>query len=250
MSAVPGERGARDERRPLPTIAVVLELARAALVRTFRGRGLWVAAIIAMLPVGLALVIAYAAHERDERIWEKTYVICQLALTVVPAILVGAAVSDEVEDKTSAYLWSRALARWTVIAGKLLALAPLCGLILGAGAVAAYVIAGMSAVIPSERMIDGVIGLFAAGVAASAIAAMIATLVPRHAVAVTIGWMFAVDLWLAEVDIPLRHLSTSFGARAIAGFIGNAGDASGAITLLVIAVIATAIACWRVGKLE
>ena len=239
-----------DERRPLPTWAVVIELARLALVRTMRGRALWVAAVIAALPALLALVIARVAHELDERIWESTFLICRLALVVVPAVLVGAAVADEVEDKTSAYLWSRAIPRWTVIVGKLLVLAPLCGLVLAGGALLAYVGAGMSTVVPSARLVDGLIALVAAGIAASAIAAMIATLVPRHAVAVTIGWMFAVDLWLAEIDIPLRHLSTGFGARAIAGFIGNAGDASGAITLLVLTVVATAVACWRVGKLE
>ena len=77
----------------------------------------------------------------------------------------------------------------------------------------------------------------------------IATLIPRHAVAVTVGWMLLVDSSLSALDIPLRHLSTAFAARAIAGF-SSAGPASGAITLVVLTGIATGVACWRVGRIE
>ena len=44
-----------------------------------------------------------------------------LLLTVIPPILVASSIADEIDDKTSAYLWSRALPRWSIVLGKFLA---------------------------------------------------------------------------------------------------------------------------------
>lgn len=239
-----------DPRRPLPAASAVVEIARQAMIRAVRGRALWVVAAIAALPSLLALVIAHAGHGVTESSWAKIYTLCTLMLVVVPPVLVAAAVSDEIEDKTAAYLWSRALPRWTVVVGKLLALAPLSALLLGGSAVAAYAVGGLGSVMRTTQLVDGVIGLAAGGAAAACIAAMIAILVPRHAVAVTVGWMMLVDLSLGALQARLHHLSAAFGARAIAGFGADADAASGALTLVALAAVTTALACWRIGKVE
>ena len=241
---------AGDRRRPLPAVAAVLELARQALIRAVRGRGLWVVAAIAALPAILALILSNAGRGLDERTWERVYALCILMLVVVPPVLVAAAVADELEDKTSAYLWSRALARWTVVVGKLVALAPLCAGLLAGSAVVAYAVGGLDAVVRTTQLVDGALGLAGAGAAAACIAAAIATLVPRHAVAVTVGWMLLVDTPLGSLDVRLHHLSTSYGAVAIAGVGREAEPLSGALTLVALAAVSTALACWRIGKLE
>jgi hypothetical protein len=246
---VTARSAAIDERRPLPASAAVLELARAALIRTGRGRALWVVVALVALPTVMAIVLAGAGPGLDERSWNQVYLLCHLMLVVVPPVLVASAVADEVEDKTAAYLWSRALPRWTVIAGKLLALAPLCALLVGGAPVLAWYAGGLGSVMDVGWLVNGALGLAAAAAVGAMLAAAIATLVPRHAVAVSVGWMVLIDGPLGALDVRLHHLSVGYGARAIAGF-GDVTIASGAITLAVLAVIFTAIACWRVGKLE
>jgi ABC-2 type transport system permease protein len=241
--------GRADSRRPLPVGAAVLELARAALIRTVRGRALWVVLALAALPTLLGMILSQAEPGRDEETWRGVFSTCLFVLIVVPSVLVAASVADEIEDKTSAYLWSRALPRWTVVIGKLLGLAPLCALLLAGAAVVPFFAANLGAEVATARMIDGALGLAAAGAAGAAIAAMIALLVPRHAVAVTVGWMMLVDAPLGLLDARLHHISINYGARAIAGY-ADGGAASGAITLLVLATIATAVACWRIGRIE
>jgi hypothetical protein len=74
-------------------------------------------------------------------------------------------------------------------------------------------------------------------------------LLPKHAVAVSIGWMLLIDSTLGALDIRLHHLSTTFGALAIAG-VNDSAAVTGALTLVALAAIATTVACWRIGKLE
>lgn len=249
MSAGADASGKADDRRPLPAGAAVLELARAALTRTIRGRALWVVAAIAALPTLVAMILTRAGDGIDERTWERTFVLCQLMLVVVPPVLVASAIADELEDKTAAYLWSRALPRWTIIVGKLVALAPICAVLVGGSGLVAYLAADMGRVVSTGAMLHGVVGLAAAGAAAAALAAAIAMLVPRHAVAVAVGWMLLVDSSLGALDLRLHHLSTTFGARAIAGF-DRGGMVTGAITLAVLTMVGVGVACWRVEKVE
>ncbi len=237
-----------DERRPLPAGAAVLALARAALIRTVRGRALWVVTALAALPPLLAVVLAHASRENDQAVWRYAYEACLLMLAVVPPVLVASAIADELEDKTAAYLWSRALPRWAVVIGKLAALAPLCAILLGGSAAVAYLAGGLAPAVRTTQMIDGAIGLAAAGCCAATIAAAIAVLIPRHAVAMAVAWM-ALDATVGLIPIPLRQASTAFAGRTIAGFTSG-GATSSAIALIVLTAISTTLACWRIARLE
>jgi hypothetical protein len=237
---------AADDRRPLATGAGVLELARIAWSRVVRSNALWVVLAIAALPTLLGVVIAADGHETADKMWRIVFEAAQPLLVVVPPVLVASAIADELEDKTSAYLWSRALPRWTVVIGKLLVLAPLTAIMLGGAALAG----GLAAGLPLSQIGPGVIGMGAAGAAAACIAAAIATLLPRHAVAMTMAWMVVVDYPLHLLEFGVRHLSTGFGATAIGGFAKHAGAVSGGLTLAVLSAIAIALACWRIGKVE
>lgn len=246
MSAPVGAVRKADDRRPLPTTAVVLELARLAWTRVTRSSALWVVAAMGALPAVLALVMAAKSTDSDAAIWRVLFETALPLMTVVPPVLVASAVADELEDKTSAYLWSRALPRWSVVVGKLLVLAPVSALLVGG----AGLLAALAARLPPAIYVDGVIGMAAGAATAATIAAMIATLVPRHAVAMTMGWLVIVDWPLHFLTFGVRHISSTFGAGAIAGLAPEASALSGALTLVVLAAIAVAVACWRIGHVE
>jgi hypothetical protein len=98
--------------------------------------------------------------------------------------------------------------------------------------------------------VNGAIGLAAGGAAGACVAAAVATLVPRHGVAMTMGWLAVVDFPLHVLDFGVRHISTSFGAAAIGGFAPDASILSGALTLVVLSLLGVALACWRISQVE
>ncbi|MBZ0236922.1 MAG: hypothetical protein K8M05_31630, partial [Deltaproteobacteria bacterium] len=112
----------------LSGLDATLALARLALVRSMRGKALWIAAAISLLPLVVVGVQVSLGHT-PTTMWETAFHLTLLTLPIVPSILIGPSLSDEIEDKTSAYLWSRALPRWSIIAGKLLGLAPIAAAI-------------------------------------------------------------------------------------------------------------------------
>ena len=98
-------------------------LARLSLRRVLRGKALWFAIAIGLFPCLLA--IAWRANSlAGVEAWDRVTVTFALVMAIVAPILVASSLSDEIDDRTAAYLWSRAVPRWTVVSGKLLGLAP------------------------------------------------------------------------------------------------------------------------------
>lgn len=241
-----GAGAAGDERRPLPTGAAIVELARIAWTRLIRSNALWVLVGIALLPAAVGALVAADGGSEPAKVWRIIFEAALPLVVVVPPVLVASAIADELEDKTSAYLWSRALPRWTVVIGKLAVLAPVSALLVGG----AGLVGGLAAGLPLELFGRGALGMAATGAAGACVAAAIATLIPRHAVAMSMAWMVAIDWPLHPLDFGVRHLSTSFGATAIAGFATDAGVVSGALTLVALSAIGIGLACWRIGHVE
>jgi ABC-type transport system involved in multi-copper enzyme maturation permease subunit len=240
--------GTRDARTGLSGGAATLALARLALVRAVRGKAMWLALGLALLPVIIVSVRVGLGHDRDD-VWRAALELSLLILTVVPSILVGPSLADELEDKTSAYLWSRALPRWSIVAGKLLGLAPAAMLILLSGLTLSWAVAGGPSAVPADVALRGLAGLAAAGLVASVLVAAIATLVPRHAVATAVVYLLIVDAPLGALPLKLQFVSVAFGGRAIAGFT-DSGVAAGAITLVAIGALTGALSLWRIGRME
>src|SRR5207237_965006 len=65
-----------------------------------------------------------------------------MILAILPPLFVSSSIGEEIEDRTTTYLWSRPLARWTVVGGKLLALVPVVLALALGGWFVAYEIAG------------------------------------------------------------------------------------------------------------
>src|SRR5262245_16324051 len=109
------------------TASALLTLMRVTLRRFMRGRGKWVVLVIALFPSVFA-----AAYPGRDGVMEVLSVAEMFVLALLPAIFVSSSIGEEIEDRTTTYLWSRPIARWTVVAGKVLALAPIAtGLVAG-----------------------------------------------------------------------------------------------------------------------
>ncbi|HEX2686450.1 MAG TPA: ABC transporter permease [Kofleriaceae bacterium] len=230
-----------NERIP-STLSTVLALAGITITRLGRGKALWIGVLIAALPVAYAIGV-HARHVSPHP--DDAFTFSLLVLGLLPAMFVGASIGEEIEDRTSTYLWSRPIARWAVLAGKLCALAPIViGLLVGGWVAAIWV---WTQAAPS---LTSCLALAAGCVAGSLIAAGIASVVPKHGMALTIGYML-VDAFIGALPFSLSELSISHQTRVLA----NLFDAQPALATPLIAMTAVAggwsvIGFLRIRRLE
>jgi hypothetical protein len=229
---------ARAEMTELSTVAT---LAGVTLKRLARGKALWIAGGLAVLPIAYAAVRhAHAAAVG----FEELFAVVMLLVAVLPAMFVASSIGEEIEDRTSAYLWSRAIPRWAVVAGKLGALAPAAAALLVASWYAAMQVGGAAPSLASCLAIAG------ACITASVVAAGIATLVPRHAMVLTICYLLA-DNAIGALGFSLAELSITHQAKLIAGFADAPQEIAGpAVALAGVAAVWAAIAVLRIRRLE
>jgi ABC-type transport system involved in multi-copper enzyme maturation permease subunit len=213
--------------------AALLTLFGVTWRRFVRSRMVWVAAVIALFPVGLG----GASRSSDPVIASATLVMCILC----PALVAGA-VAEEIEDRTSTYLWSRPLPRWTLLVGKLLALAPIATAVVLASLFVASQAAGGAA--PASRMTLA----FAAGsLAMSAMSAGLGTLLPRHGMALSIAYFILIDLPVGAIPASVRSISITRQVR----LIYEPGPlAEPLITMAVLSALLLALGLWRLRRLE
>ncbi len=223
-------------------------LARLSLKRAARGKALWVTLALSLVPTLYAIAYRLADRVSSTR-WEGAVMMTSLLLTVIPPILVASSIADEIDDKTSAYLWSRALPRWSIVLGKYLGLVPIAIAAPLLAVSVSYAVLGPAAA-STEDFARAVLGLALGTIAAAAISAMIATVMPRFAVAGAVCWLLLIDAPVGALDLNLHVIAASFGARTVAGFGGDASLASGLISLAVLTVGALAIAIRRMQRIE
>jgi ABC-type transport system involved in multi-copper enzyme maturation permease subunit len=231
----------REATGAVPGAAEMIRtLCGVTLRRLGRGKAVWIGGAFGALPVILALAVRArpGAVSLDE-----LFGLMMLLLALLPAMLVAASVGEELEDGTSAYLWSRPIARWAVLAGKLCALTPIAAVILVTGWIAGV------ALLTGAPSLLSCAGIAVGCVATSLVVAGIATLVPRYGMALAIGYML-VDLFIGAIPLSLRQLSITYQTATLAGQNSDAAIAAPLIGLAVIAGIWTAIALRRIRRLE
>ncbi|HEV7557354.1 MAG TPA: hypothetical protein VGO00_17930 [Kofleriaceae bacterium] len=206
--------------------------------RVRRGNTLWVGAVIAALPVIYAAVAG--AREIDLRA-NGLFTIEELLLAVLPAMFVSASVGEDIENRTAAYLWSRPLPRWSIIAGKLVTLVPIAIAFQLASQIAALAVGWGR--FPD---VSTLVGLAAGVVTVSCVATAISILVPKYGMALTLCYVLLFDLGVGELPASLREISISYQARQIA-----TGElASPIIAMAAIGGVCLTIALWRLRRLE
>ena len=227
---------------PPTTWSTVQTLAGVTLRRLGRGKALWIGALIAALPI----VYAYIVHAaRGAATPSDLFTFLRPLLALLPGMFIGASIGEEIESRTSTYLWSRAIDRWVVLAGKLCALTPIViGLIVVAWAVAIAILTGAAPTAIS------CVALAIGAATASLSAAAISTVVPKHGMALTTGYML-VDNFVGVMPVSLRAISITYQTSELAHLEGGpAAIVTPVIALVVIGAVAGAIGLLRIRRLE
>jgi len=222
--------------------STVWTLAGARRKRLGRGKALWIAVLFAALPVVYASIVR-SRHMSDSA--SDLFNVSTLLLAIVPAMFISSSIGEEIEERTSTYLWSRPIARWAVLVGKLVALVPI---------VIALVVGGWYAGLRTEQasapLVSSCLALAVGCVAASLIAAGIATVVPKHGMSLTIGYML-VDVFIGALPFSLRELSITHQTGVIARLGSELPPTSSAmIAMAIVAGIWGVVAFVRIQRLE
>lgn len=227
-------------RGGVPSVAtVLLTLMRVSLLRLVRARALWVSIVIACLPIILG-----AVHRGRTGATDLIAVVQAIVLALLPPLFVASAIGEEIEDRTATYLWSRPIPRWTLVIGKLLALSPIA-IVLVAGS---WYVACLVADEPASAQSVVALGLGAFAIAT--VSAGLATVVPRHGMAISVVYLVVFDLGLGLIPASINSLSITRQVLVAAGLRESVPLAQPAITMLAIAGVWLAIALVRIRRLE
>ncbi len=221
------------------TLTALSALARVTLRRTLRRKTLWVAAGLAVCPTVFANLMHGRSVISDV---DDAFNVAKTLLAILPALFVASSIGEEIEDRTATYLWSRPVARWTVVIGKLLALAP----IVMAFMVASWVLASAVA-FHGAFIVEPAIALAAGALAVAVASAGIASLVPRHGMALAIIYVLA-DLFIGALPTSLNKLSMTFHAGML--WQADADKLTSGLSLAAIALVWLAAGLRRVRRLE
>jgi ABC-type transport system involved in multi-copper enzyme maturation permease subunit len=233
---------ARDQRSVPGTLSTVWTLAGVTLKRLGRGKALWIAVLFAALPIVFASIV----HGRGRDIsLRDLYTVSTLLLAIVPAMFISASIGEEIEERTSTYLWSRPIARWAVLVGKLSALVPLViALVVGGWYIA------LRTAQASAPLVSSCAALAAGCVAASLIAAGIATVLPKHGMSLTIGYML-VDVFIGALPFSLRELSITHQTIVLSSMgLEPPATTAALIAMGIVAGIWGAVSFLRIQRLE
>lgn len=221
--------------------SAVRTLAAITLTRIGRSKAPWIGMAIAVVPVLFAVL---SQGRRELAAPAVLFQVSVLILALLPAMLVGSSIGEELDERTSTYLWSRPLPRWAVLAGKLCALTPI---VIGL-ALASWVAAiGVTGALPT---LASCLAIVAGATAASLIAAGIATVMPRHSMAMTIVYLLA-DIFDGLLPFSVRELSVTYQTTVL----GNLAQEPQAVAMPLIAMAMVAglwlaIGLVRIRRLE
>lgn len=101
--------------------------------------------LLSLLPVGVGLLARIAADSEDASDWALETIELLVVRTVLPlvALVLGTtALGAELEDGTAIHLLTRPVARWRIVAGKLLAAAPIAIALAAGSALATGLVIG------------------------------------------------------------------------------------------------------------
>lgn len=210
-------------------------IARVTFKRSTRGMLPGIAFVISILPA-LAAKALQKSHS-------SAFGLVLLVLVILPPMFVASSIGEEIEERTAAYLWSRPVPRWTIVAGKLLALAPMCAVFVVGSAIAAGVAGD-----PALRAAPPIVAVAASALATCAAVAGIASLLPRHAMMFAIVYLL-VDMTFGSLDASIHLVSLSYATRSVAG-LTDTSAITGAVALGAIATFWLAVAFRRIRRLE
>jgi ABC-type transport system involved in multi-copper enzyme maturation permease subunit len=235
-------------------MSAVTTLARLTWKRVLRGRTKYPTMVLLAVPPVLAATTLARVEDPASR-WS---IVAELTLRslvlLAPVLHLATAVNEENEGKTYTYLWSRPVARQSLLFGKMLALVPGLAALAVLSLAVAYAIVGLG---PGEMLpiwlaraaLAAPLGVLAA----SCFAVGIGALFTRHPLVVAFGYVFFGEQILPQVQA-IQNISTLYHVKTIAalprGFV-TSGDLGGAVlALAILSAIWLGLAVWRVRRLE
>jgi ABC-type transport system involved in multi-copper enzyme maturation permease subunit len=224
------------------TGSTIWTLAAITLKRLLRGKTLWIGIGLVAIPLVFAIV-RQARHAPASA--DDLFAMAMLVLAVLPAMYVAASVGDDIENRTSTYLWSRAIPRWAVLAGKLVALTPVViALMVGSWYATIQLGTGAPPSLPT------LYALTAGCIAAAVTAGGIATVVPKQGMVLTITYLLA-DNAVGALPFTLAEVSITHHAKRLAHLEGGPLPiAAPLIGLAIIAGLWAVIGVVRLRRLE
>jgi hypothetical protein len=232
---------------------MIAAIARLTWKRLWRGKSIWVTAILLLVPIGLAAMAVAGVPQASERWGIVGEITLRSLVMLAPVLHLAPAVGEESEGKTYSYLWSRPVPREALVLGKMLAVTPLLAL-LAAGAVAAAWAISSAGAGPAgdpawlgSTLLAAVLGV----VTSSCFAVGVGSLFPKHPLVIAFGYIFLAEQALPEINA-VQNLSVLFHTQQVAKLPTwhHADDGGGAIGLAVLAAFWLAIAIWRVRNTE
>jgi ABC-type transport system involved in multi-copper enzyme maturation permease subunit len=203
-----------DKGRPLGGLEATLAIAKVTLLRLSRGKSLWVAIGMALLPLGFA---AIRSGEQALTLWRGVMAFWAYFLAILPPVLLASSIGEEMEDRTMTYLWSRPFARWTILAGKFLAIVPVLWLVLTISVVVPFFVAVPDPMAHTDVLTRTIVAVLLATMTAAAITTGIATLVPRYGTVLSLGYLVFIDRTFGWFDISISKLSMTYHTLRVTG---------------------------------
>jgi ABC-2 type transport system permease protein len=223
------------------TGSVISTLVGVTWKRLFRGRALWICAAIAGLPTLLAF-----ATRGDRDAFQAVAVIQIIVTALLSSVFVASSIGEEIEERTITYLWSRPLARWTIIIGKVAALAPISLALTLLGWVVASQVATNQ---PPD--VSTIVAFTSGAIVSSMVAAGIATLVPRQGMALSIIYLVIVDIAIGAIPASIQEIAVSYQVISLSELDKeNSQPVHAAIALAIIGAVWLTIGMLRVRRLE
>ena len=238
--------------RPLSGLTAAWLLARLTLRRLLHSRSMLVTLTFALLPIAYAFAARAEEESTPVRVWGNAFTIAVFLLAIGPPLHLAPAVAEEVEGKTYTYLWSRPFPRWALIVGKLIVLVPVLCVIFGVmlGAVFAACFQSETGAFVNT-LANGVLAMSMGVAATSCVCVALGTLLSKHPIAVSVGYMFVLDAGLGGLPISLHSFSISYQVAQIAKVEDSPDPLAGAMLWCVgVAAIWLAVALWRVSRAE
>ncbi|HEX6811173.1 MAG TPA: ABC transporter permease subunit [Planctomycetota bacterium] len=191
----------------------------------------------------------------------------QVIVPLVALVSGSAVVTEEIEDRTISYLFSRPIPRASVLLGRWLAALLFVSTLLGTAALLTAFFASRSAARGAPVDAGIVVPLLEAAVLGGAVYSAVfaaAGVFFRHPMIVGLGYAFAIEGFLANLPGRNQALTVQYYLRSIVGTTGSESwhevegfelsrfesAGSAVVTLAVVLVVFLAAASWRITRRE
>ena len=242
-----------DERstvRPVaPTAAVALVYGVVLRQLISRGRIVGLSALALIAPVSGA-ALGSADSSLDDAVRLVAGIGLGLVLPIVALVFAGASIGDLREDKTLVYLWLRPIDRWPIVAGAALAAATVAAPITIVPVVLAAVLTGAGNGIVVGTSIATVVGLVGYVGVFTLFGVWLKRFIVWGLAYILIWEGFIAQAGAGVARVAMRKYTRSILVDRTGADLDLAdfSIAVGVIVPLVVAVIALAVASWRLGS--